>query len=381
MAQNKKDYYEILGVPRNASQEEIKKAYRRLAMQYHPDRNPGDKQAEEKFKEISEAYEVLSNEEKRRIYDQYGHAGLQGHVPDYSTFTVDDIFSHFEEIFGGSSIFDEISSIFGTSRRKRYSKGSNLRITISLTLEDMYLGTKKEIKYEREVICPDCKGTGAKNGKLSTCPICKGRGEVISRTQTFFGVFQTKSTCSRCGGLGQIFTEKCPRCNGKGLILQPEKVTIDIPPGVYDNESYFVMRGYGNYGPNGSPPGDLIVQFKEEPHPYFVRKGTDIFLDLYISVIDAILGSKVEIPSLSGPIYINIEPGTSSGKVFRLKSKGLPSKNMSYGDMYITIHIKVPNQLTPEEKKLIEKLKTMPNFKSQSYPQKSFFEKLKDLFK
>jgi len=369
MTNNKRDYYEVLGVPRDASQEEIKKAFHRLALKYHPDRNPGDKEAEEKFKEISEAYEVLGNPEKRKIYDQYGHAGLQGQTPDFSTFTVEDIFSHFSDIFGD----DIFSTIFGEGRKrsrtsyKTKARGEDLRIKVPLSLEDMAKGTTKTIKIKRMVRCSACGGTGSKDKKYKKCPECGGTGEISKYEKSFFGVFVQRRVCHVCGGSGEIIAELCNVCGGEGRIPKEEVIEIQIPKGVMENNSQLIYEGLGNYGVRGGPPGNLIVVTEEKPHPIFTRKGNDIYATVNISFIDAIFGSKIEIPSLDGKIRIEIPPGTSSGKTLRIKGEGLPSYRSSHvGDMYITIQIDVPHpqNLTSEEKRLLEKLKEMPNFKN-----------------
>ena len=381
MVGGNKDYYEILGVPRDASQEDIKRAYRRLAMQYHPDRNPGNKEAEEKFKEISEAYEVLSNPEKRRLYDQYGHAGLGNQRPDYSSFTIEDLFEHLSDIFGESDPF--FSSFFSTGRRTKRGKtrGADLQISFPITLQEMYTGVKKKIRIKRDVRCPACNGTGAKGGQTRTCPECSGRGEVITRQDSFFGFVTTRRTCPRCMGTGVIPGEVCPQCHGRTLIQKDETIEINIPPGVYETGTQLVMRNYGNDGAYGGPPGSLYIVLNEVPSEHFTRRGADIFLDCYISVIDALLGGKVEIPTLNGKTYINIKPGTSSGTILKLSSYGLPKKSGGYGNMYVNIQIAVPSNLTEEEKNIIKKLKDMPSFRNSAPShKKSFFEKIKSFF-
>jgi len=378
----KKDYYEILGVPRNATEEEIKKAYRKLAIKYHPDKNPGDKEAEEKFKEINEAYEVLSDKEKRQRYDQFGHAGVgtsaasEGAGGFYgANINMDDIFTHFENIFEESFGFSSRAS----GRRK--ARGGDIRINIKLNLNEIATGVSKKIKIKKQVVCHSCHGTGAKNGRLSTCPSCKGSGVIVKVQQTFLGAIQTRTTCPTCGGQGTIPSEKCNVCNGNGIVWGEEIISFDIPAGV-ENGMELSIRGKGHAAPNGGIPGDLIVHIEEEPHPHFKREGNNLIYHLFISFPDAALGATVEVPTLDGKARIKLEPGTQSGKLLRLKGKGLPSINgYEKGDIIIDVNVYVPTNLTSEERKILEQLRNSKNFQPASNKkEKSFYERMKEYF-
>ncbi len=380
---NKRDYYEILEVSKNATKEEIKKAYRKKAMQYHPDRNPGDKEAEAKFKEAAEAYEVLSNDEKRKIYDQLGHEGLrgQGGFNGQGGFSMDieDIFNHFSDIFGGGSFFGGSSRSSRDGNRKQ--RGSNSRIKLKVTLEDIAHGIKgKKIKLKKYVHCEYCNGTGAKDGKLTVCSTCGGHGYVTQVTNTFLGQMQHTSVCPSCRGEGQIPAEKCPHCNGEGIVRGEEIVTIDVPAGISE-DMQMNLRGKGQAGRRGGPNGDLIVTFEEIPHPELKRDGADLIYNLTLSVPDAILGTSAQIPTIDGNVKINIEAGIQPGKVLRLRNKGLPTYGSNrIGDLLVYVNIYIPKHLTKEEKKIIEKLKDSPNFKAQKQS-KSFFDRVKENFK
>ncbi len=385
----KRDYYEVLGVPRNASQEEIKKAYRRLAMQYHPDRNPGDKEAEEKFKEAAEAYEVLSDPEKRRRYDQFGHAGMQG--TDFREYTdINDIFNAFRDIFSGTgfggSIFDDF---FGgsTSTRARRSgaaqRGSDLRVKIKLTLEEIATGVSKKIKIKRYKKCSSCSGTGAESGSgYRTCPVCNGTGEIRQVSRSVFGQFVNITTCNNCGGEGRIISNPCKICGGEGRVQEEATVNVEIPAGV-STGNYLTLRGEGNAGRRGGPAGDLIVVIEELPHEIFQRKGDDIIYELNLSIPEAVLGGEVEVPTLTGKAKLKLEPGLSPGKILRMKGKGLPNLNTKkFGDQLLVVNIYVPQKISQQEKEIMQSLMNSPNFKPKERTTKSknIFEHFKDIW-
>ncbi len=382
----KKDYYDILGVTRSSNADEIKKAYRKMAIKYHPDKNPGDHQAEENFKEAAEAYEVLSNAEKKQRYDQYGHAanagsangGGQGHM------NMEDIFSQFGDIFGGGggSPFD---SFFGGNQQhggRRVARGSNLRIKVKLTLEEIAKGAEKKIKVNKQVSCDTCDGTGAKDkSSVHTCNTCDGSGAVRRVTNTILGQMQTTSTCPTCNGEGTEITAKCTVCHGEGLVRGEETITINIPAGVSEGMQ-LSMSGKGNAAPRGGVPGDLIILIEELPHETLKREGNNIIYDLHISFIDAVIGASVEVPTIDGKAKIKIDPGTQGGKILRLKAKGVPEVNSYHrGDQLIYVNIWTPKALSQEERDILEKLQNSPNFKPQpGKNEKSFFDKMKEYF-
>jgi len=382
----KRDYYEILTVAKTASQDEIKKAYRKVAMQFHPDRNPNNKEAEEKFKEAAEAYEVLSDPDKRAQYDRFGHS-MGGNRGGYGGggMNMDDIFSNFGDIFGEDifgSFFGGNRGGGGGGRRSRGTRGSNLRVKIRLTYEEIAKGANKKIKVKKHVPCSHCNGLGAKDkNAFQTCNTCGGSGQVRRVTQTFLGQMQTVTTCPTCQGEGQIITSKCGHCKGEGRMYGEEMVSIDIPAGVGEGMQ-LSMSGKGNAGERGGAPGDLLILIEEEPHPELHRDGLNIAFDLHISFPDAVFGTQVEVPTIDGKAKIKIPPGTQSGKIFRLKGKGFPSVN-SYdkGDQLIHVNVWTPQNLTAEEKAVLEKLQSADNF--QPNPEKSekgFFEKVRDIF-
>ena len=375
----KRDYYEVLGVSRNAEAAEIKKAYRKLALQYHPDKNPGNKEAEEKFKEAAEAYDVLSNEEKRRRYDQFGHAGLGGAGGfGGGGMSMDDIFSHFGDIFGSFGGFGG----FGGSGRsaRRVNRGTNLRVKVKLTLEEVATGVEKKIKVKKYVADDHCHGTGAKNGtSYSTCSTCHGTGQVTRVQQTILGAMQTTSTCPTCGGEGKIINEKCEYCNGEGVQLSEEVITLNIPAGVSDGMQ-LSLSGKGNAARRGGVNGDLIVLIEEVEHQDLVRDGNDLLYNIFISYPDAVLGSSVEIPTLEGKVKVKIDAGTQPGKILRLK--GIPDINgYGKGDLLIKVNVWIPKNLSKDDKKVVEELQTHSFVNpSASENKKGFFRKMKDFF-
>lgn len=384
---SKRDYYEILGVAKNATEAEIKKAYRQMALKYHPDKNPGDKEAEEKFKEAAEAYEVLSNPEKKGRYDQFGHSGMGG-AGGYGGghgMNMDDIFSQFGDIFGGGNPFESFFGGGGGGRggRRTVNRGSNLRIKVKLTLEEIAKGTEKKIKVNKMVGCQTCGGSGAQAGQgaFSTCGMCKGSGQVRRVTNSFLGQMQTITTCPQCHGEGQTITSKCKSCTGSGVQQGEEVISINIPPGVAEGMQLNVS-GKGNAAERGGIPGDLLIVVEEVPHQYLQRDGEHLIYDLYISFIDAALGTNVEVPTLEGKAKIKIDAGTQGGKVLRLKGKGVPALNSySRGDLLVNINVWTPQQLSSEEKKALEKLRESENFKPKpGKGDKSFFERMKEYF-
>ncbi len=377
----KRDYYDVLGVSRNASKDEIKKAYRKLAMQYHPDRNPGDKSAEDKFKEAAEAYEILSHDDKKNNYDRFGHEGVRGSGFGAEGFSsVNDIFSHFSDIFGGSSIFDEF---FGgnqrgrTRRRGSGTQGSDLRVNLKLTLEEIATGITKKIKIKKQVRCNDCNGTGAQAGtSLKTCPVCNGTGEIKSVSRSVFGQFVNITTCNNCSGEGQVVDSPCKTCSGDGRVNEETTLKIDVPAGVEDG-NYMTMRGEGNAGKRGGQPGDIIVVFQELPHEHFIREKDDIVYNLFVSFPQAALGAEIEVPTLTGKSMLKIEQGTQPGKLLKMRGKGIRHLNYSgSGDQIVRINVAIPQKLNSKEKELLKQLSEMPNVKSSSEDEKkNFFSK------
>ena len=385
----KRDYYEVLGVDKNVTPEELKKAYRKLALKYHPDRNPGDKDAEEKFKEAAEAYDVLSNPDKKSRYDQFGHAGLDGAGGfGGQGMSMDDIFSSFGSIFGdffggggGGFHFSGFNG-GGSSRGGRpVSRGSNLRIKVKLTLEEIERGVEKKIKVNKYVPCKSCGGSGARGNSYETCSHCHGTGVVTEMRRSIFGQMQTQSVCPYCGGQGHIIKDKCHDCHGEGIVKSEEIITINIPAGVADGMQ-LSMHGQGNAGPNGGVNGDLIIQIEEVQHELFERQDSNLFYNAFVTYADAALGASIEIPTLSGKVRVKIEQGTPSGKVIRLKGKGLPELNgYSRGDMLVSINVWVPKSVTKEERAMLEQLNSHPNFQpNPSKQERGFFDKMKDLF-
>ncbi len=388
----KRDYYEILGVTKSASTEEIKKAYRKVALQFHPDRNQGDKAAEEKFKEAAEAYEILSDAQKKSKYDQFGHAGM-----DPSNFgghsyqgNMEDIFRNFGDIFGGGGGggFDPFETIFGGGggrgqQRTRGKRGSNLRVRVKLSLIDVANGVRKSLKVKKHIQCHTCNGSGAKDANsVGKCTVCGGNGVVRKVQNTILGQMQTTTTCYQCNGSGQQITKKCGTCNGLGVEYGEETISVDIPAGVQDGMQ-LSMGGKGNAGEQGGPAGDLIIQIEVEQHAELEIDGQNVIYNLHVSFIDAVLGSQIEVPTIEGKAKFKIPAGTQAGKIFKLAGKGLPSVN-SYGrgDQLILINVYTPTDITSEERKLLEKLREAPNFKPKPgvKQERGFFDRVKDMF-
>lgn len=376
----KRDYYEVLEVSKGATQDEIKKAYRKLAIKYHPDKNPDDHTAEDKFKEAAEAYEVLSDQQKRQRYDQFGHQGMNG---GGGGMNMDDIFSQFGDIFGGGSPFE---SFFGGGRQggggRRQRKGSNLRIKLKLNLEEIANGVEKKIKVKRYVACSTCGGNGAKNGtEMQTCGQCQGSGQVRKVVNTMLGQMVSTATCPTCNGEGRIVTKNCDACHGSGRELQEEVITINVPAGVMDGMQ-LSMSGKGNVPERGGVPGDLLIQIEEEAHPTLKRDGNNVIFDQYISFMDAALGADIEVPTIGGKVKINIKPGTQSGEIFRLRGKGIKDINgYGKGDQLIHINVWTPKNLNAEERATLERLRDSDNFAPHpGKNDKGFFEKVKDYF-
>ncbi|OZI06798.1 molecular chaperone DnaJ [Siphonobacter sp. BAB-5385] len=382
MAQ-KRDYYEILGVSKSSTEEEIKKAYRKLAIKYHPDKNPDNPEAEDKFKEAAEAYEVLSDPNKKARYDQFGHAGMGGGYSGPQN--AEDIFSQFGDIFGEGSPF---GSFFGGGfggggrQQQRVRKGSDLRIKLKLDLQEVANGVEKKIKVKRHVSCNACGGNGSKNGtSLRTCPTCNGQGQVRRVQQTMLGQMVTASTCSTCNGEGKIVDSKCDVCMGEGRTLAEEVISIKIPAGVAEGMQ-LSMGGKGNVPPRGGIPGDLLIVVEEEENADLKRDGNNVVHELYVNFVDAALGTSLEVPTIEGRAKITLEPGTQSGKILRMKGKGIPQLN-SYGrgDQLIYVNVWTPRVLSAEERGILERLRTSPNFQPRpTKNDKSFFEKMKDFF-
>jgi len=376
----KRDYYEVLEVTKTASYEEIKKAYRKKALQYHPDKNPGNKSAEEKFKEAAEAYEVLGNEDKRRRYDQFGHTGMSGQSGGFGGgMTMDDIFSQFGDIFGGHFGFGGFSS--GRSSQQRVNRGSDLRVKVKLSLKEIATGVEKKIKVKKYVTCTQCRGTGAEDSKsFSTCPSCRGSGYVTRTMSTILGQMQTTTVCGSCGGEGRSITKKCPHCSGEGIVRDDDVISLNIPAGVAEGMQ-LSMSEKGNAARRGGINGDLLIVIEEEPHPELIRDQNDIIYNLLLSFPMAALGGTMEIPTLEGKAKIKIEPGTQPGKVLRLRNKGLPSLN-SYGngDLLINIAVYVPESLTKEQKEALENMENSSNFQPTQSVKDKIFSRFRNIF-
>lgn len=386
----KRDFYEILGVSKSASADEIKKAYRKTAMQFHPDRNPGDKAAEEKFKEAAEAYEVLSDADKKAKYDRYGHAAFGpgtggGNYGGGAGMNMDDIFSQFGDIFGDDmfgSFFGGGGRQRGGGGRQRGTRGSNLRIKLKLNYEEIAKGVTKNVKVKKHVVCTTCTGSGAKDkNSTQSCSTCGGSGQVRKVTSTFLGQMQTVSTCPSCNGEGSTITAKCGSCKGEGRVYGEETISIEIPAGVQEGMQ-LSMSGKGNAGERGGSNGDLIIQIEEESHEELHRDGLNVAYDLYISFPDAVFGTQVEVPTIDGRAKIKIPAGTQSGKIFRLKGKGFPEvQGYHRGDQLINVNVWTPQSISTEEKQALEKFNSSGNFKpNPAKGEKSFFDRVKEAF-
>ncbi len=374
----KKDYYEILGVKRDASPEEIKKAYRKVALKYHPDKNPGDPTAEDKFKEAAAAYEVLSDPEKRQQYDRFGHDGMRGQAAGGSQMNMEDIFSRFSDIFGGHGF----ESFFTGGSQPGARKGTDLRIKLKLTLQEIADGVTKKVKVKRYTTCGACKGNGAQDGTaLSTCSHCKGSGQVRRVVNTMLGQALAASPCPVCHGAGKTILTPCNSCQGEGRLYQEEVVTLNIPAGVSQGMQ-LSMTGRGNVPPHGGIPGDLIIAIEEKEDELLKREGDNIHYQLHVSFIDAALGSDQEVPTIHGKVKIKLETGTQSGTILRLRGKGIKHiDGYGNGDQLVHIQIWTPKKLSKEEREKLESLKDSPNFIPKPGKQeKSFFEKFKSLF-
>ncbi|HBL77984.1 MAG: molecular chaperone DnaJ [Bacteroidetes bacterium GWF2_42_66] len=382
----KRDFYEILEVSKTATAEEIKKAYRKKALQYHPDKNPNNKEAEEKFKEAAEAYEILSSPEKRKRYDQFGHAGMGNGSNGFSgsghDMSMDDIFSMFGDIFGGGG-FGGFSG-FGSSRSRgrRVHRGSDLRVKVTLSLKEIAEGVEKKLKVKKYVACDHCNGTGAQNGSdYETCSTCRGSGHVTRVTQTLLGQMQQTTVCPTCNGEGQMIRNKCVHCQGEGVVREEEVISVRIPAGVGEGMQLNVS-GKGNAGRHSGVNGDLLVVIEEEEHMELVRDGNNLIYNLFLTFPEIVLGTTSEIQTIDSKVKVKIEPGTQPEKVLRLRGKGLPDVNgYGRGDLLVRVHIWIPKKLNSEEKRLLEKLQLSENFMDAPKPgEKNFFERMKDMF-
>ncbi len=375
----KRDYYEILGLDRGANEDEIKKAYRRLAIKYHPDKNPGDKDAEESFKEATEAYEILKSPEKRQIYDQYGHDGLRGGggFNGFGGFDISDALRAFMHDFGGFGIEDLFGMGGGGGQRRGPQRGRDLQVTLDLTLEEIAKGVEKTLKVKRQIACDSCGGSGAERGSSKrTCPTCGGSGQVRSVSRSIFGQFVNIHPCSKCGGEGQIIDKKCTKCSGHGLISGSSTVSVKIPAGVAAG-NYLQVKGSGDFGPKGGPPGDVIVVINELEHEHFTRHRDDIICEIPLSFSQAALGAEIEVPTLDGMTSIKIPAGTQSGKIFQLRGKGIPHLNsFGRGDELVRVIVWTPEKLSDDEREIFQKLSKTRGDKPPK-TDKSFFEKLR----
>ena len=381
----KRDYYEILGVAKTASADEIKKAYRKKAVEFHPDKNPGDKVSEEKFKEAAEAYEILSDQDKRSRYDRFGHQGVGGAAGGGfggQGMSMDDIFSQFGDIFGGHFGGGGFSGFggFGGGGRQ-VNRGSDLRVKVKLTLKEISTGVEKKIKVKKYISCTHCKGTGAEDGSsYSTCDTCKGSGHVTRVQNTILGRMQTSAACPTCSGEGKIITKKCSHCTGEGITRDEEVITMNIPAGVAEGMQ-LSMSGRGNAARRGGMNGDLLIVVEEEDHPELTRDENDLIYNLLLSVPTATLGANIEVPTVDGKVKVKIDPGTQPGKILRLRGKGLPSVNRyGTGDLLVNISVYIPETLSSEEKKTMEKLQDSTNFEPSTEKKEGFFRKFKHLF-
>ena len=394
----KRDYYEVLEVSKDAAADAIKKAYRKKAIQFHPDKNPDDKTAEEKFKEAAEAYDVLSNADKRARYDQFGHAGMSGAAGNGGPFggggfggggfggggmSMDDIFSMFGDVFGGRSGgggFGGFGGGGGGQQQRRF-KGSDLRVKVKLNLKEISTGAEKKFKLKKYVSCTHCHGTGAENNSGSeNCPTCKGSGSVIRNQQTILGTMQTRVSCPTCSGEGKIIKNKCKSCNGDGIVYGEEIVNVNIPAGVAEGMQ-LSMSGKGNEGKRNGVPGDLLIQVEEEQHPNLIRDENDLIYNLLLSFPTAALGGAVEIPTIDNKVKVKIDAGTQPGKVLRLRGKGLPNVNgYGTGDLLVNVSVYTPETLTKEEKSILEKWESSDSFQPSNSVREKIFKKFKSFF-
>ncbi len=395
----KREYYEVLGVSKTATKDEIKKAYRKLALQFHPDKNPDNKDAEEHFKEVNEAYEVLSNDDKRRRYDQFGHAGVgssaaSGGGGQYTGGAdINDIFSAFNDMFtggrgrsGGSPFGFEEAFGGGNARRGRSQggiPGTDLKIRLKLTLEEIAKGVDKTLKIKKQVSCKECNGSGSKSGATEPCQTCHGSGEVRQVSKTMFGQFVNIAACPTCGGEGRIIKERCPSCYGEGIKLGEVTVKVTVPSGV-ENGNYLTMRGQGNAGPRGGAAGDLIVVLEEIPHELFSRQGNDVIYTLAVSFPDLVLGTKVDVPTLDGAVKLTIPPSTQPETMLRIPGHGIGHmKGSGRGDQYVKVNVFVPKDLSHQDKELLKEMKKSSGISPSAHNDKdakSFFEKARDIF-
>ncbi|HHW30206.1 MAG TPA: molecular chaperone DnaJ [Clostridiaceae bacterium] len=374
---NKRDYYEVLGVDKNASDEDIKKAFRKLAKKYHPDVNPDDKDAAEKFREVNEAYQVLSDPQKRAQYDQFGHAGVDpngfGGFGGFEGFDFGGVGDIFETFFGGA---------FGSSTRRRNApqKGADLTYSIEITFEEAAFGVEKEITIHRMEECPTCKGTGAKDGtSIKTCTYCNGTGQIQYKQSTILGQFVNIKTCEVCHGEGKVITDPCTKCNGRGRIRKNRKIKLNIPAGIDDGQT-ISLRGEGEPGLRGGPPGDLFVHVRVKPHPIFQRQGNDVVCDIPISFVQAALGAEIEVPTLDGKIKYHIPEGTQTDTVFRIRGKGIPYlRSTGRGDQFIKVVVEVPKKLNEKQKELLRQFAQLSGEEVQEQG-KGFFDKVKEAF-
>ena len=380
----KRDYYEVLGVDRNASASDIKKAYRKKAIEYHPDKNPGDKEAEEKFKEAAEAYSVLSDPDKKARYDQFGFEGVSG-AGGAGGFgqgmDMNDIFSMFGDIFGGGGGFGGFSGFSGgRSSGPAKFRGSDLRVKVKLTLQEIANGVTKKFKLKKNVACQHCGGSGAEGNATETCPECNGTGRVVRTQQSFFGMMRTEVACTRCNGTGKIIKNKCKHCNGDGVVMGEEVVEVQIPAGVADGMQ-LSMRGKGNAGKHNGINGDLLIQVEEEKHPQLVRDDNDLIYSLLLDIPTATLGGVAEIPTIEGKAKVTIDAGTQPGKVLRLRGKGLPSLNgYGRGDIVVNVSVYIPESLSRDEKKAMENFKESDNFRPSESIKEQIFRRFKNFF-
>ncbi|MGM9675760.1 MAG: molecular chaperone DnaJ [Bacteroidaceae bacterium] len=379
----KRDYYEVLGVAKNASEDEIKKAYKKMAIKYHPDRNPGNKEAEEKFKEAAEAYDVLHDPQKRQRYDQFGHEGLNGAggFGGGAGMNMDDIFSMFGDIFGNHAGFGGFSG-FGGGAPKAEMRGGNLRLKVMLTLKEVATGVTKKFKVRKNVPCTHCNGTGSANGKVDTCPTCHGTGYVVRMTNSLFGRMQTQSPCPQCHGTGTVIKDKCTHCHGEGVVMGEEVIEVKIPAGVADG-MVLNVEGKGHAAPRGGIPGDIQVYIEVQKSDEFTRDNNNLIYNLLLDLPTAVLGGSVEIPTLDGKVKIKIDPGTQPGKVMRIRGKGLPvvqGYGYGIGDLIVNIGIYIPETLDKDEKQMFEKMKGSDNMQPSTTSRNNFFNRFKKMF-